>query len=84
MTNLVRFEKNGKTYLSPGPRSFSEVEIIPALDDAKQEANRQSSVEHIHCYVVPVDGGYVVMGYADHWTYFHKAPGDNVVYKIEV
>jgi len=61
-----------------------EIVVYTDLDTAKRVAHEESKREHQNRYVSPVDGGFVVLSYADHWNFFNVFPRNLAIYNVEV
>ena len=60
-----------------------QTEFYTNLEEAKEVAERTYFSEGTYQYVVSIEGGYVVLGYADLWIFFGDPMKDAIVYKLD-
>lgn len=78
-----RKQRGDKIFIWPGPGDRGGVEVIPELVKAWQQAVHEANYLDRNRYVVRVEGGYVVMGYASIWDYFGDSMKEETIYEIE-
>lgn len=78
-----RIQRGNATFLKPGPGERGGIPVIPDLTEAKQQADWEARFYVQYRYVIPVEGGYVVMGYANLWDYFGDPMEQERVYQVD-